>query len=108
MEDVTVGNGSTLPIQNTGNGILPTPHHTFKLNNVLHVPGIATNLVSAHQLAMDNDCTVTFDNKSFVIQDKVHKQVLFQGQHTDGLYQFTPSTVQSFPSCFAVKASPTI
>lgn len=108
-EQVTVGNGTTLPIHNTGNGILPTPSHSFRLHNVLHVPGIASNLVSVHQLAKDNDCTVTFDDHSFVVQDKVHKQTLFQGQHTDGLYQMSP-TPSSFgtPSCFTAQASSNI
>lgn len=106
-EQVTVGNGTTLPIHNTGNGILPTPTHSFSLNNVLHVPGIASNLVSVHQLAKDNDCTVTFDENSFVVQDKTHKQVLFQGQHIDGLYQVSPIPNPSSgtsPSCFSAKA----
>lgn len=45
-EQVLVGNGSTLPIQHSGKGILPTPTHSFRLNQVLHVPSLTSNLVS--------------------------------------------------------------
>lgn len=47
-DQVTVGNGNTLPIHNTGNGPLPTPSHSFQLRNVLHVPGIQSNLLFVH------------------------------------------------------------
>lgn len=42
-DQVQVGNGSSLSIQNTGQGILPTPTFPFQLKNVLHVPEIASN-----------------------------------------------------------------
>lgn len=69
-DQVTVGNGTSIPIQHTGQGILSTPSYPFKLNNILHVPFLSSNLLSVHQLTSDNDCTITFDDKSFVIQDK--------------------------------------
>lgn len=45
-DQVQVGNCSGLPIQHVGNGILPTPHFSFLLSNLLHVPSISSNLRS--------------------------------------------------------------
>ena len=90
-DQITVGDGNTLPIHHTGNGLLPTPHFSFRLKNVLHTPSISSNLVSVHKLAKDNNCSITFDDSTFVIQDKVSKQVLHQGSNINGLYHFNPS-----------------
>lgn len=90
QDQVTVGNGSNLPILHSGKGILPTPKFPFHLRNVLHVPSISSNLLSVQQLTKDNHCTVTFDDRSFVVQDKITKQVLHKGLNHQGLYHFTP------------------
>ena len=37
-EQVTVGNGQSLPINHIGNATLHTKYHDFTLKNVLHVP----------------------------------------------------------------------
>lgn len=60
-DQVTVGDGSTLPIQHTSNGILSTPTMPFTLNKLLHVPSIASNLLYVHQFIAENKCTITFD-----------------------------------------------
>lgn len=67
---VAVANGHALIVENTGKGILATPSINFKLNNVLHVPAMSTNLLSVHQFKKDNDCLVLFDTNQFHIQDK--------------------------------------
>lgn len=69
-EQVAIGDGSTLPIAHTGKGLLPTPSFPFHLTKMLHVPTISSKLLSVHQLTKDNHCTVTFDEHSFLIQDK--------------------------------------
>lgn len=53
-EQVMVGNGAALPIQHSGKGILPTPSHSFCLNQFLHVPSLTNNLVSVQKLTKDN------------------------------------------------------
>ena len=53
---VTVGNGQTLPINHIGNTTLHTKYHNFMLRNVLHVPRIAMNLLSVHKFCLDNNC----------------------------------------------------
>lgn len=84
-DQVTMGDGSTLPIHHTGNGILSTPTMPFTFNKLFHVLSIASNLLSVHQLIADNKCTITFDVDSFVIQDKLTKKVLYKGGYSHGL-----------------------
>lgn len=90
-DQVTIGNGESLPIHHTGKGILPTPRHSFKLNKVLHVPTISSNLLSVQQLAKDNNCSIIFYHSSFASQDKACKAILHKGYHANGLYYFTSS-----------------
>ncbi|KAI8567465.1 hypothetical protein RHMOL_Rhmol02G0123900 [Rhododendron molle] len=107
FDQVTVGNGASLPIQHTGKGLLPTPNYSFQLNKVLHIPSMATNLLSINQLTKDNQCTVTFDSDSLVIQDKVTRQVLHRGANVNGLYQFVSSSPQAFINTTPVVSSST-
>ena len=109
-EQVTVDNGSSIPIQHTGKGLLPTTNLPLKLNHVLYVPRISSNLVSVHQLTSNYNCTITFDSDSFTIQAKIIKKALCKGPHLHGLYQLpcskSVSTSASSPSaCLASKNS---
>ena len=61
LEQVTVGNGQSLPINHIGNGTLSTKYHNFILKNVLHVPRIAMNLISIHKFYLNNNCSCHFD-----------------------------------------------
>ncbi|CAL5322875.1 unnamed protein product [Camellia sinensis] len=96
-EKVTVADGSSLPIHHTGSGLLPTPHHSFKLKRVLHVPSLSSNLLSVQQLAKDNNCSITFNNSAFSIQDNNTKATLHKGFHKHGLYHFP---LHSSPQAF--------
>lgn len=82
-----VRNGATLPIHNSGKGLLPTPV-PLQLHKVLHVPKLSSNLIPVHQLAEDNSCFITFDANSFTIQDKATNHILHRGPNEAGLYQF--------------------
>ena len=44
-ETVTIGNGQELPITHIGNGELRTLTHNFRLDNILRVPDLASNLL---------------------------------------------------------------
>ena len=44
--DVTVGNGSDLPIANTGSTTLTAQNSTFQLKTVLHCSDVPVNLLS--------------------------------------------------------------
>lgn len=87
------------PIHHTGSGLLPTPHHSLRLDKVLHDPSTSSNLLSVQQLAKDNNCSITFDQSSFSIQDNHTKVVLHKGLHAHGLYHFSlPSPACSSPA----------
>ena len=107
-DQVTVGNGSTLPILHTGNGILPTPTVPFTLNNLFHVPSISSNLLSVHQFIVDNKCTITLDVDIFVIQDKLTKKVLYKGGFSHGLYHLPASASSSLPASTSSLSSPPV
>lgn len=97
-DQVMVGNGAAVPIQHSGKGILPTSSHSFQLSQVYHVPSLTNNLVSVQKFTQDSNCTVTFDDSTFLIQDKDTKRILSKGHNLNGLYQFSPSTISSsFP-----------
>ncbi|PKU86312.1 Retrovirus-related Pol polyprotein from transposon TNT 1-94 [Dendrobium catenatum] len=52
LDSVSMANGNTIPIQHTGNRLLPLPEtaHKLSLQNILHVPSISHNLVSISKL----------------------------------------------------------
>ncbi|XP_004309618.1 PREDICTED: uncharacterized protein LOC101306292 [Fragaria vesca subsp. vesca] len=56
---ITIGNGEGLSIKHIGSTEI-TPH-TFQLNNVLHVPSLAVNLLSLNKLCKDNKCFIVMD-----------------------------------------------
>ena len=85
-EQVTVGNDQSLPIQSIGNTHLHTQYHKFQLKNVLHIPRIASNLLSVHKLCFDNNCSCHFDAKELLIQDLPTGRLLFKGLSKDGVY----------------------
>jgi hypothetical protein len=86
QELVSVGNGQNLPIQNIGNSQLHTKYHKFQLRNVLHVPKIASNLLSVHNLCLDNNCSCYFDAKKLLIQDLPTGRLLYKGLSSNGVY----------------------
>ena len=85
-DGVVVGNGSTLPISHSGQGILPTPSQHFLLSNMFHVPAISHNLLSVYQFAKDNNCKLIFNSSGYTIQDNNTNQTLHQGPCHKGLY----------------------
>ncbi|GJU51692.1 ribonuclease H-like domain-containing protein [Tanacetum coccineum] len=56
---VSVGDGHTIPVTNTGHSILSTPHRPLHLNNVLITPYIVKNLI----FVRENNCTVEFGSE---------------------------------------------
>lgn len=85
-EYISVGSDHSLPIIHTGRGILHTSSSKFALSNLLHVPQIASSLLSVHQLCLDNNCFIIFDSDFFVVQDKSTGKILFQGPSINDLY----------------------
>lgn len=69
-ELVTAGNGNTLQIASIGNTILTNGKYSLNLNNILHVPDIAKNLVSVSKLAKDNNAFIEFHDNYCLVKDK--------------------------------------
>ncbi|KAA8535282.1 hypothetical protein F0562_030285 [Nyssa sinensis] len=92
-DNITIANGQALDISHSGQSSIHANDHTFRLNNVLCVPSMATNLLSVHQFCKDNHCRFIFDSEMFQIQDKATKQLLFQGPSDHGLYPLPTSSI---------------
>jgi hypothetical protein len=91
QEQVSVGNGQNLPIQTIGNTQLHTKFHKFQLRNVLHVPRIASNLLSVHKLCLHNNCSCYFDANKLLVQDIPTGRLLYKGLSKNGVYPIESS-----------------
>ena len=109
VEQVTIGNGQALPINNIGNSSIHTKYHKFILRNFLHVPRIAMNLLSVHKFCLHNNCSCHFDANELKIQDIPMGRLLYSGLSENGVYpiylklpsklpSFTPITSTQFAS----------
>ena len=87
-EQIRVGNGKSLPIKHIGTSQLFTPHHSFRLNNILHVPNISQNLLSVQKFTTDTNIFFEFHPKLFYVKDQATRKTLLQGPIKDGLYPF--------------------
>ncbi|GJT45304.1 ribonuclease H-like domain-containing protein [Tanacetum coccineum] len=91
---ISVGDGHSVPVTNTGHSILPTPFKSLHLNNVLVTPHIVKNLISVRQFVRDNNCTIEFDAFCFSVKDFMMRQVLLRCDNTRDLYPVTaPSLI---------------
>jgi hypothetical protein len=102
-EQVLVGNGQSIPINNIGNGQLCTKLYNFRLQNLLHSSRISSNLLSMHKLCKDNNCACYFDSNKFLIQDLPSGKVLYKGLSKNGLYP-----IHTLPSSPSATASPSV
>jgi transposase InsO family protein len=102
-DQVAVGNGQSIPINNIGHGQLNTSFYKFRLNNLLHSSKISSNLLSVHKLCKDNTCSCYFDSNKFLIQDLHSGKVLYKGLSSNGLYP-----IHTQPSPSFTTASPTV
>ena len=67
IEQVSMGNGQSIPINNIGNGQLCIKLYNFRLQNLLHSSRISSNLLYVHKLYKDNNCSCYFDSNKFFI-----------------------------------------
>ena len=85
-QQVFIGNGQQLPISNIGNAQLYTFSYLFNLKKLLHVPSMASHLLSVNRFCCDNNCAFYFDADIFRIQDRPIGKPLYTGLSKDGLY----------------------
>ncbi|GKD81950.1 hypothetical protein Tco_1348789 [Tanacetum coccineum] len=97
---ISVGDGHSIPVTNTGHSILPTPTKSLHLNNVLITPHIVKNLIVVRQFVRDNNCTIKFDAFGFSVKDFLTRQVLLRCDSIGDLYPVT--TPSPIPHAFLV------
>lgn len=83
---VVVGNGSSIPIQSSGNSLIPSKTHPLKLTNVLVAPDIVKNLISVCQFTNDNWCSIEFDPFGFSVKDLQSRKTILRSDSSDDLY----------------------
>lgn len=100
-DQVSIGDGSTLPIQHIGTAHLNSSSGKFLISQLLHVPSITRNLLSVRSFCLDNSVFFEFHSIFFFVNDLHTRAALLQGHVKDGLYEL-PTTVSatSFPRGF--------
>jgi hypothetical protein len=83
---VTVGNGSGLQILNTGSTTFNLGKSNFHLNNILHCPRAATNLISINRFCLDNNCYFILTATDFLVKENLTGKILLRGVVDNGLY----------------------
>jgi hypothetical protein len=100
QDKVRTAKGTCMNISHTGNSILRTPHGSFDLKNILHVPNASKNLLFVHRFTLDNHVFIEFHPFLFLIKDQATRRVLFRGPCWGGLYPLVPCSMRlpSMPS----------
>lgn len=95
-DSVVIGDGSGLPITHSGSTSLPITSHT--LRNLLYVPSIRKNLISANKLRIDNNISVELFPQQFQVKDIRTGAPLLTGPARNGLYKWptTPISISIF------------
>nr|GEU97106.1 ribonuclease H-like domain-containing protein [Tanacetum cinerariifolium] len=97
---ISVGDGHSIPVTNTGHSILPTATKSLHLNNVHITRHIVKNLIYVRQFVRDNNYPIEFDAFGFSIKDFLTCRVLLRCNSTGDLYPVTaPSPI---PHAFLV------
>jgi histone deacetylase 1/2 len=95
-ERVHVGNGAGLHISHVGHGTLNTTAKPLALHNILHVPNITKNLLSAHKLSKDNSVFIEIHPFHFIVKDRDSRRRVLQGKcDSSGLYPIHPSRINA-------------
>lgn len=95
-EHIRAGDCSGLSIQSIGGSSLSSPHSSFLLCNLHHVPSITKNLISVSKFYGDNSCYFEFHAPHFSVKDTLTRKFLITGPIHDGLYVFPSSLASSF------------
>ncbi|KAM1998675.1 hypothetical protein ACFX16_006180 [Malus domestica] len=91
-EQVYIGDGKGLPITHTGSSSITTSHSNFALKNVLFVPDLKHNLLSANQFLIDNQCSMHLYPSHFTMKDLSSGRMRFKSPVQHGFYPFYPSS----------------
>lgn len=98
-----IGDGMDLPITHSSSTTLPTPTHTFTINNIHCVPSMKMNLISISQFCTSNNVSIEFLLSSFPVKDFHIGAAFLIGPTKDGVYEWPvssspPSSLLAFSS----------
>ncbi|CAL1404046.1 unnamed protein product [Linum trigynum] len=85
-DQVTFGNGNSLPISHSGASKTSLSHFPISLDNILRVRNAPFNLLSISSLTRTNPISIEFFDTLFVIKDRSTGNELYRGYAVDGLY----------------------
>src|SRR4030066_1746381 len=86
---ITVADGSHTSIAGVGDIEL----QSFKLKDVLHVPGLSNNLLSVHKITKDNNCAVIFSDSHCAFQDLATGKTIEIAKEHGGLYYLSDTQI---------------
>jgi hypothetical protein len=112
-DDVAMGNGTGLNIQNTCSMSFHTPKSSFHLSQVLHCPKAYANLLSINQFCRDNDCFFLLNGSHYFVKDNHTGPTLLEGRSEGGLYplhlkSFSVNKQHALTAFLGVKTSATM
>ncbi|KAF3647154.1 Isoamyl acetate-hydrolyzing esterase 1 -like protein [Capsicum annuum] len=96
LSAITLANGIRTEPKGIGQA---KPLSSVTLDSVLYVLGCPFNLASVSRLTRALDCSITFFDDSFLMQDRKTGQTIGIGHESQGLYHLTASN--SFTACSA-------
>lgn len=101
-EEVSIADGSGLPITHMGSASLSTPSKSLILNDILCVPHVNKNLLSVYRLCNANAVSVAFFPSYFQVMDLKTGVRLLQGQARDELYEWPVSASSPKPASYLI------
>jgi hypothetical protein len=86
-EKIMNASGGGMVVKNTGTSNLKIDGRDVELQNVLHVPDLAANLLSVSQI-VESGNSVVFDKNGCVIRDKANN-IITRCEQSNGVYKFS-------------------
>lgn len=94
-DQVSIGDGSSMPIQHRGSAQLHTSSYKSLLSQLLYVPSITKNLLFVGQFCQDNSVYFKFYSTCLLVKDSHTHEILLWGIVRDGLYVLPAATTTS-------------
>lgn len=85
FDKITAANGAKIDVTGTGDGNFTFGDGNVKVNNVMHVPDLAVNLLSVSQI-VKNGNTVVFDSEGCSVYNK-DKEMVLSCKTAGGVYR---------------------